>query len=157
MNAEAVTKDKVLLLRSEIDDLEKAGAYLDASLLRCSGLVGRSDLSLEEMERLEALTSRFARVADMLIQRVMRLVDELELVSQGSLLDRIYRAEKRGWVDRGEQLVHVRELRNLIAHEYGADKMLEIHASVATMAPGLLMMLPKVKAYVDQLVRHFDR
>ena len=33
------------------------------------------------------------------MQRVMRLIDDLELTATGTLLDRIHRAEKRGWVD----------------------------------------------------------
>ena len=68
----------------------------------------RDEISSEELERLESLTSRFARLADMLIQRVMRLVDEIELTPSGSVLDRIYRAEKRGWVNRADVLVRIR-------------------------------------------------
>ena len=91
----------------------------------------------EELERLESLTSRFARLADLLIQRIFRLIDEIELTGTGTLLDRIYRAEKRGWVEASE-MIKIRELRNLIAHEYANDKMPEIYAVVAAMSPALL-------------------
>ena len=61
---------------------------------RCRNLIGQEALPPEQLERLESLTSRFARLADLLIQRVFRLIDEIELTGGCSLLDRIYRAEK---------------------------------------------------------------
>jgi hypothetical protein len=56
----------------------------------------------------------------MLIQRLMRLIDEVELAPPGSVLDRIHRAEKRGWVGNAGNLRRIRELRNLVANEYAA-------------------------------------
>ena len=148
--------DKLLLLRSELDSLDKAAAYLAVSLGRCANLIGRDDLSSDELERLESMASRFARLSDILIQRVMRLVDDLELISEGSLLDRIQRAEKRGWVRNVKDLVRIRELRNLVAHEYAADRMAEIYAGIANLAPELLAVIPKVRVYSDALARRFD-
>ncbi len=147
--------DKLLLLRNELDNLDKAAAYLAASIERSSGLAGRSDLGAEELERLESMASRFARLSDLLVQRVMRSVDDLELISEGSLLDRIQRAEKRGWVQNAHDLVRIRELRNLVAHEYAADRMAEIYAGIARLTPSLLAVVPKVRAYVDDLAKRF--
>lgn len=81
--------DKLLLLRSELDNLDKAASYLTASIGRSASLTWRADLGPDELERLEAMASRFARLSDLLIQRVMRLVDDLELTPEGSILDRI--------------------------------------------------------------------
>ena len=89
------------------------------------------------------------------MQRVMRLVDDLELTATGTLLDRIHRAEKRGWIDDAIKLVQIRELRNLIAHEYAADKMAEIYAAVAALAPELLAVVPKVAAYAHELEKKY--
>ena len=85
----------------------------------------------------------------------MRLIDDLELTASGTLLDRIHRAEKRGWVDDSITLVRIRELRNLIAHEYAADKMAEIYAAVAALAPELLAVVPKITAYAHELEKKF--
>lgn len=147
--------DKLLLLRSELDSLDKAAAYLAASVVRSGSLIGRGELSPDELERLESMASRFARLADLLTQRVMRLVDDLELTPEGSLLDRIQRAEKRGWVKNAKDLVRIRELRNLVAHEYAADRMAEIYAGIARLAPELLAIVPKVRAYAEDLARRF--
>lgn len=148
--------DKLLLLREELADLDKAAGYLEASIARCSGLIGRESWSAEELERLESLSSRFARVADFLTQRVMRLIDEIELIPSGTLLDRIDRAEKRGWVDRAAQLRRIREVRNTIAHEYADEKLAEIYAAVFNLAPQLLAVAPKVRAYAVDLIRQLE-
>lgn len=147
--------DKLQLLRDELVNLDKAALYLEVSLVRSSDLVGCEALGPDELERLESLASRFARLADLLTQRIMRLIDDLELLPGGTMLDRIHRAEKRGWIDRTEQLVRIRELRNMIAHEYAAERMAEIYASVFGLAPQLLAVVPKVTAYADDLIRRF--
>ena len=116
-NASGSRVDKLALLREERVRLGQAADHLQWSLARCVPLVALATWDAEALERLESLASRFARLADLLTQRVMRLADELELESPGTLLDRVRRAEKRGWVQQDGQLVRVRELRKLIAHE----------------------------------------
>ncbi|WP_295405662.1 hypothetical protein [uncultured Thiocystis sp.] len=147
--------EKLQWLREEIANLELAAIHLRFSLDRSRELIDRPSWSLEELERLESLTSRFARLADLLVQRVMRLIDDLELMSQGSLLDRIQRAEKRGWMEEAGQLVRIRELRNLIAHEYASDKMPDLYRAVAALTPSLLAAIPKVKASADDLLDRY--
>jgi hypothetical protein len=143
--------DKWLLLQEELQDLDNAATHLRYSINRTKDLLDQKEWTPEELERLESLASRFARLSDVLVQRVMRLIDDLELIAAGTLLDRIHRAEKRGWIDDAITLVRIRELRNLIAHEYAADKMAEIYAAIAALAPDLLAIVPKVVAYVLDL------
>ena len=146
--------DKLLLLAEECENLQSASAHLQFSIERTRELIQRvmEAISPEELERLESLASRFARLADMLIQRVMRLVDEIELTPSGSVLDRIYRAEKRGWISRAEVLVRIRELRNLIAHEYAADKMAEIYEAVFMLSPELDKIAKQAADYSESLI-----
>jgi uncharacterized protein YutE (UPF0331/DUF86 family) len=146
--------DKLLLLGEECINLRAASAHLRFSIERTRELIPRirQEISPEELERLESLTSRFARLADMLIQRVMRLVDEIELTPSGSVLDRIYRAEKRGWFMRADALVRIRELRNLIAHEYAADKLAEIYETVFKLSPELNKIALQAADYSELLI-----
>jgi hypothetical protein len=67
----------------------------------------RPELALErdasrtdaEWERWDALTIRFARLADVLTQQVFRAIDLVEfLPSDSAFVDRINRAEKRGHI-----------------------------------------------------------
>ena len=146
--------DKIQLLADECGNLRLAVTHLDFSMERTRELVPRlrEELSLEELERLESLASRFARLADMLIQRLMRLVDEFELAPLGSVLDRIHRAEKRGWVEDARSLIRIRELRNLIAHEYAADKMIDIYEEIVAHSPYLIKVSQNVVEYAERLV-----
>ena len=145
-----MTREKIQLLHEELQGLELAAGHLSYSMERCAPLLGHDNLPPEQLERLESLTSRFARLADLLIQRIFRLIDEIELTGGGSILDRIYRAEKRGWAN-ADTLIKLRELRNLIAHEYATEKMPEIYATVAALTPALLATVPKVTAYATRL------
>ncbi|MHB1657197.1 MAG: hypothetical protein ACYCSZ_12620 [Burkholderiales bacterium] len=147
-----MTRGKIELLEEELTGLQLAAGHLAYSVERCSGLLGLEDLPPEQLERLEPLTSRFARLADLLMQRIFRLIDEVELTGAGTVLDRLYRAEKRGWGE-ARALIRIRELRNLIAHEYSNDKMQEIYAAVAEMSSVLLAIVPKVTQYSDRLIR----
>jgi hypothetical protein len=147
--------DKVQWLRDEMANLELAATHLRFSLNRSRELIDRPVWSLEELERLESLTSRFARLADLLVQRVLRLIDDLELSPRDSVLDRIQRAEKRGLFEESGQLMRIRELRNLIAHEYVSDQMPDIFRAVAALTPALLAAIPKVKAHGDVLIRRY--
>lgn len=134
-------QERIELPQEELADLQFAAAHLGYSMERCLNLIGQTEISPEQLERLESLTSRFARLADLLIQRIFRLIDEVELEGGCTILDRIYRAEKRGWANAGE-MIRIRELRNLIAHEYANDKMPEVYAAVATLSPILLAVIP---------------
>ena len=136
-----MSRNKLDMLKEETDGLVLAATHLEYSIARCVDL----------LERLESLTSRFARVADLLTQRVFRLFDEIELTGASTVLDRIYRAEKRGWLD-ASQMIKIRELRNMIAHEYAAEKMTEIYAAVYALAQTLLIIVPNVTAAAQRLV-----
>ncbi len=150
-----MTRVKIELLQEELTDLQLAARHLEYSMERCRNLIGQEDLPEEQLERLESLTSRFARLADLLIQRIFRLIDDIELTGSGTILDRLYRAEKRGWADALE-LIKIRELRNLIAHEYASDKMPEIYIAVAASSPVLLAVVPKVFAYASDFAGRYS-
>lgn len=148
-------REKFALLHEELKGLQSAANHLGYSIERCHGLIFREEMPLEELERLESLTSRFARLTDLLTQRIFRLIDEIELAGTGTLLDRIYRAEKRGWGGASE-LIKIRELRNLIAHEYASDKMPEIYAVIIAMSPALLAVVPQVVSYANELSKRYS-
>ena len=141
---------KLQLLAQELSSLQLAAGHLALSQERCRHLIGVKGLQPEDLERLESLTSRFARLADLLVQRIFRLIDDIELAGSGTVLDRIYRAEKRGWGAAAE-LVKIRELRNLIAHEYANEQMADIYVAVAALTPSLLSVVPRVTAYAATL------
>ena len=80
----------------ELENLAKAKDALQYSYEKCQRIKLQEGLSYEELESFEALTSRFARLSDIVIQKVLRLLDFIDLEDTGTVRDRINRAEKRG-------------------------------------------------------------
>jgi hypothetical protein len=74
--------------------------------------------TLAEQEALEATTSRFVRLSDILFQRLFRTLEQVELMDEGINIDRLNRMEKRGVIASAETWKQIRHLRNFIAHEY---------------------------------------
>jgi hypothetical protein len=149
-----MTSVKIELLQEELIGLQLAANHLAYSIDRCADLIGRQAMPPEQLERLESLSSRFARLSDLLIQRIFRLIDDIELTGGGTTLDRIYRAEKREWA-QATVMIQIRELRNLIAHEYANDKLPELYRAVLTLSPALLAVVPKVVAYANELIGRY--
>ena len=140
------------LLRDQLALLQAAARVLDESRGRVAGFSNRlaDELTVGERESCEALTSRFARLNDFLVQRVFRTLDQIELLDEGTPLDRLHRAEARGLIDSSERWRELRMLRNAIAHDYlieSADRVLK--ESLAA-APELLETAERVIRYVGQ-------
>ena len=146
-----MTRPALLLLSAELVDLQRAADHLAVSAQRCCGLTQLTAPGLEELERLESFAARFARLADLLTQRMLRLIDDVELVTGGSVLDRLHRAEQRGFASATD-LIRIRELRNLIAHEYAGQALHEIYSAVEALSPALLAVVPAISAYAKRLL-----
>ena len=140
-------QDYLSVLREALDRLEDAERWLRRSYRMCREVDVEDALSEEDYDALETLTSRFARVSDMLLQKVFRSIDRLEFEESGTLLDALNRAEKRGLIESVDQFRLIRELRNEIAHEYSLDDLSELFRSVLNYTSLLFAMIDKVKAY----------
>ena len=135
------------LLGKEMDDLKNACDSLEYSYHRCCSLTIRAGLDYETMERFEALTARFARLSDIMIQKVFRTLDTLDLEDRGTVRDRINRAEKRGVIESTDEFVEIRMVRNEIAHEYKSETILEIFERVLTLTPSLMKAVEGIETY----------
>jgi hypothetical protein len=140
-----VNDDRLELLRQNLSSLEQAAQRLRYSLDRCREIGMKSEYSLPELDAFEALTARFARLADMLVQKLFRLIDQIDLEDTGTVRDRIHRAEKKGLVASAAAFVEARLLRNVIAHEYHPDAVTALFRQVVDMTPVLLDTAERVK------------
>ena len=70
-------KDEMELFARELKLLDEANKMLVYSYEACQEIGIKESYTLEELDKFEALTSRFARTSDMLIQRIFRLIDAL--------------------------------------------------------------------------------
>ena len=101
-----------------------------------------------EWERWDALTARFARLADILTQRVFRAIDMAEyLPPEATFIDRLNRAEKRGHIRSAYEWKEIREARNQIVHEYAAEHVLSLLQDVVRHVPEMLDCVQRVKEY----------
>jgi hypothetical protein len=135
-----VTTDLIALLRKNLQELESASGVLALSYRKCKDMVVKPGLSNDQMESFEALTARFARLSDLIVQKTLRALDAIDLEDSGTVRDRINRAEKKGYIQSAETLVRIRMLRNEIAHEYKAETILEIFENVLLLTPEILEM-----------------
>ncbi len=140
-------KKNIELLQELLEIMEKARDILEYSYRICSDIATKNTYSNEELDKFEALTSRFARLSDILIQRVLRLIETLELESPGTVRDRLNRAEKWGIIDNAEDFFSIRELRNSIAHEYLPEAINQIYREVLKYTPNLFKTSENIKEY----------
>lgn len=135
------------------DELERLGQARDAlvySYERCRLLTIEAGMDNDTMERFEALTARFARLSDIMIQKIFRTLDALDLEERGTVRDRINRAEKRGVIQSADDFVEVRMVRNEIAHEYKRETILEIFERVLALTPTLTNAVQRVETYSER-------
>lgn len=111
-----------------------------------------ADWPPEALEKVEALTSRFARVVDLLIHRVLRSIDFYELQEPGSLLDVANRAERRGLVISVDWLREMKDVRNRISHDYSGGRLPELLGFCMDEMNDLLLACERTIDYVEQLL-----
>jgi len=149
-----VTEDLLLLMQKELELLRNAARVLGYSYEKCSRIGIKDAYDDDELDKFESLTSRFARLGDILIQKIFRLIDELDLDAAGTVRDRINRAEKKGLIDSADVFIEIRMLRNDIAHEYVPEEIIELFKKVLKATPLLISSVAKVEHYC---IRYLSR
>lgn len=145
-------RDEKQLLIEELKLLEYSNNMLTYSYDTCKSIGIKEEYTFDELDKFEALTSRFARTSDMLIQKIFRLIDILELERPGSVIDRINRAEKRGLISSSEIFKEIRYLRNEISHEYIPTVIEQIFEKVLRLVPYLIDSIDKVNKYCQKII-----
>ncbi len=143
--------DEQKLLEEEVKLLEHANIMLHYSYKACKEIGIKTAYSFEELDKFEAFTSRFARTSDILIQKLFRLIDRMELETPGSVIDRINRAEKRALIASAETFKEIRYLRNDIAHEYLPSAIEGIFKKVLALSPALMESVEQTMDYASKL------
>jgi hypothetical protein len=139
-----------LLLKQELALLTNSKDVLLYSYNKCKTIGLKETYEPEELESFESFTGRFARLSDILIQKIFRLVDLLDLESQGTIRDRINRAEKKELIASSDVFVEIRMIRNDIAHEYIPEAIHDLFRKVLSLTPPLLDGVERTIAYCDK-------
>jgi len=135
------------ILRENINALNLSADWVRHSYEQTRTIEPKTEYEIEEFDKLENLTSRYARTSDMLVNKVLRSIDTVESEDIGTIIDIMNRAEKRGIVSSAEILHTIKDLRNNIAHEYKIEEITGFFADVKKYTPLLLEIIKKVNEY----------
>ena len=141
------------LIETEIEKLEMAMNVLSFSHEQVLHFSNVSTLTNEPLVLVEAYTSRFSRLADIFLQSTLKTIDEADLENEGSVRDRINRAEKKGIIQSATIQITIRNLRNKIAHEYVFANLQSIFEKTKTFTP---MLIYDVKMGIEYLKRYLN-
>lgn len=142
-----MSENEKLLLEKELKLLNECAITFKHSFDICKEIGIKETYSIEELDSLEALTARFSRTSDIIIQKIFRLIDIIELESNGSIIDRINRAEKREIIESSEVFKDIRRIRNEIAHEYIPAAIEDIFKKVLALSSHLLKAIEGINHY----------
>lgn len=142
-----MTENEKKLLLKELKSLDQATKILSETLSQCEKIGLKTEYSFLELALLEALTSRFARLSDILIRKIFRFIHHLDYEPQETIRDTINRAEKIGLIENTIVFTKIRETRNAIAHEYLMEDLSLLYKNVFINTPQLLDTVKRVKEY----------
>lgn len=140
---EKLLEDKVLL--------EKQLFWIEISYKQCVEIGIKEQYSIEEFGRFETLCSRYSRGIDFLIRKIFRTLDEYEFENQGTLVDVVNNAHKRGLFEKIEELRIMKDVRNTIAHEYIEDELTEVFEEVLEYTGKLITIINTTLLYIEKI------
>ena len=140
------------LLFKNIQALKKQLNWLERSLDICKKIGNKADFTLEELDKFETLTGRFSRSIDFLVRKVFRSLDDIEFESQGTLIDVVNNAHKRGLFKNIEDIGALRDLRNDIVHEYLDESLKENFSELLELTPKLIEIIKTTINYSGKYI-----
>lgn len=140
-------------LQKSLLDLAETKKWLHRSFLICQKIGIKKEYTPEEFDAYENLTSRFSRTSDLLINKVYRAIDQVELEPSGTIIDILNKAEKRNLVDSVQEIREIKELRNMIAHDYANSQLKEIFQTIFKHIPVLSRLVDKAIEYGEKYLK----
>ncbi|WP_010257084.1 HepT-like ribonuclease domain-containing protein [Treponema primitia] len=134
-------------LMANLENLAASLNWLRRSFTSCDKIGIKTTYTEDEFDQFENLSSRYARTTDLLINKILRSIDAVELVDSGSVIDAANHAEKRGIIDSVSQLRELKDLRNEIAHEYETEDLSKLFALVLDATPRLFVLADRTVKY----------
>ena len=145
-----MTDDIRAVLQENLDGMRKSVLWLRRSHIKCSRIGVKEHYTEDEFDAFENLASRYARMLDVILNKVFRSIDAIELEDGGSLLDVVNRAEKRGIVASAERIRDLKDLRNDIVHEYETDDLRSLFRQTLDATPELFTLAEAIERYCER-------
>jgi hypothetical protein len=147
---------KFLLLQDELKLMNGAASVLEYSYKKCKRTRTKKRYTIEEQDTFENLTSRFARLSDIIIQRIFKTIHSLDLDDINTVRDSINLAEKKNLIKSAKEMIEIRELRNSIVHEYIPDVIRAIYIKTKKITPSLLENVRLINSYCKNSYKSSD-
>ena len=138
-------------LKEDYVILQKQLAWLKISYDECSKIGIKEDYSIDEFGRFETLCSRYSRSIDYLIRKMFRTIDAYEFENQGTLVDTVNNAEKRGLIESVELLRIMKDVRNTLVHEYIEENLKDTFDEVLEYTIVLMQIIQNTEQYIEKL------
>jgi hypothetical protein len=140
-------KNVISELHDELQYLVKGIDTLLHAYKHCSEIGLKTEYTFDELDKWEALTARFARLSDILTQKVFSSMMIILNGQTGSLIDKANFAEKYNLVVNSQDFTKLRLLRNFIAYEYAKQNTNEIFEKVFENCLNVVGMIQKVDSF----------
>ena len=127
--------------------LKQALPSFERSLVKCRDFDFSLPISFEAEESLDALSSKFSRVSDIFTQKVLKTFIFVLREDAPTFLDRMNLCEKLGIIPSAEELIAIRDLRNVIAHEYLSENLVEIYMEIIELSDNLLKAILETERF----------
>ena len=131
--------------------LEKQLFWIEYSYNECKKIGIKDAYEIEEFGKFETLCSRYSRGIDFLVRKIFRTLDAYEFENQGTLVDVVNNAHKRGLFESVETLRIMKDIRNTIVHEYIEDALVEVFEEVLTYTQELIKITKSTLLYIDKI------
>jgi uncharacterized protein YutE (UPF0331/DUF86 family) len=138
-------------LLQDYELLKKQLFWIELSYSEAKKIGIKDEYSIDEFCRLETLCSRYSRGIDFLIRKIFRTIDEYEFENQGTLVDVVNHAHKRGLIDDIDELRVMKDIRNTIVHEYIEEAMVEVFDEVIEYSDKLIQIIKNTLTYIDKI------
>jgi uncharacterized protein with HEPN domain len=142
----AVAEKEVQLLRQTRERLFPAKESVDAAWVR------RVADDVELSERLEAFSSRFSRLQDTVMDKLLPRLLVASGEAIGSAIDNLNRADRLGLVEKPDEWIALRQLRNRLVHEYmeDAEEFSTVLNDVLRLSAELILSVERVRGFAEQ-------
>ena len=127
--------------------LKQALPSFERSLVKCRDLDFSLPISFETEESLDALSSKFSRVSDIFTQKALKTLIFVLREDAPTFLDRMNLCEKLGIIPSAEELIAIRDLRNIIAHENLSENLVEIYMEIIELSDTLLKAILETERF----------
>ncbi len=126
--------------------LTKSLLHLEYSYNKALSLdTNPKNLAEEQLEAWDAYASRFARSSDIFLSKFIKAyIKKDDPAFDGSFRDTLHRAEKLQLINNSEEWYTIREMRNVVVHEYSDDDLSNFFKQLLKYTPQVLELRKKL-------------